>query len=423
MAQRGTDNLKRNILFNTVGNMVYFVCQWLITGFLVKQLAPGEAEGLVNAGLLATAASVTNIFITIASYGMRSYQVSDLAGTYTDGEYLASRAVTVGTAMVLCAGYTLALGYDARQSAVIGLFLLYKLLEAVTDVVHGCCQKRDRMDVIGISYAVRGVLAAGLFSAVYLATGQLVPALAAMTLACLAFCVGYDVLYCRRLYTPTGGVRRGRVWALLLACLPLAVYSFFNTTAANLPRLMLERVWGSETAGIYGLANAPVLVLQVGATFLFTPFLTVFASLYREGDWRGFIRLFCRVTAFVAALTAVGVVGVLVLGRFGLRLLAGETVASHAYLLPLMVVCAGVSSLVLFLCMLLTVVRCLGKLLLATGVAVALGAVFSLLLVRPYGMMGTSWATALSQGAELMLLTWFLMRQLDRSAAKGEGDD
>ena len=43
--------------------------------------------------------------------------------------------------------------------------------------------------------------------------------------------------------------------------------------------------------------------------------------------------------------------------------LAGETVASHANLLPLMVIGAGFASLVLFLCMLLTVVRCLRLLL------------------------------------------------------------
>ena len=50
-------NLKRNLLFNTAGSMFYFICQWLITGLLVERLA-----GVYNAGLLATAMTVTNVF-------------------------------------------------------------------------------------------------------------------------------------------------------------------------------------------------------------------------------------------------------------------------------------------------------------------------------------------------------------------------
>ncbi len=412
MTPGGTDNLKRNLLFNTAGNVIYFVCQWVITGFLVKRLAPGDA-GLINAGLLATAQSVTNVFLTLASFGMRTFQVSDISGKYTDGEYISSRAVTVGAAVVLCIGYTFLLGYGALQSACIAIFLVYKLIEAVSDVFHGCCQKKDRMEVIGISYGVRGILAVVVFSSVYVVSKDLVWALAAMTVCCLVFSIFYDIVRNKPFYSPSGGVSTANVWALLLQCMPLAAYAFLNTGAASIPKIVLGRVWGEELMGVYGLANAPVLILQVGAVFLFTPFLIVFTKLYEQGDRKGFAKLALKVSGFVAALTAMAFVAVQFIGSFGLKLLYGEVVAAYDYLLPLMTLCAGLTSLVIFVCMLLTVTRCIHGLIISTAVGAAVSAAASFLLIKPYILNGTNYASAAALTVELVCLALFLWRSLN----------
>ncbi|MEG2931591.1 MAG: hypothetical protein RR825_07375, partial [Ruthenibacterium sp.] len=68
--------LKRNFLWNTAGSLIYFAAQWLFT-ILVWRLITGNAAA-VGAGLLNTATAVTNVFLSLASYGMYSYQVSDM---------------------------------------------------------------------------------------------------------------------------------------------------------------------------------------------------------------------------------------------------------------------------------------------------------------------------------------------------------
>ena len=62
--------LKRNLIFNTVGNAIYYLSQWVITGWLVQKLS-GE-QGAYNAGLLSTAATIANMFIGLAGFGMRN---------------------------------------------------------------------------------------------------------------------------------------------------------------------------------------------------------------------------------------------------------------------------------------------------------------------------------------------------------------
>ena len=148
--------LKRNLLYNTVGNGIYYLSQWIITGWLIKSLS-GE-QGTYNAGLLSTAATVANMFIGLAGFGMRNYQVSDLSGEYSDTAYEVSRYITVGVSLVLGIIYSLITGYGGVQLACIRLFLIYKLTEPMTDVWHGILQKAERMDVIGIAYAMRGII-------------------------------------------------------------------------------------------------------------------------------------------------------------------------------------------------------------------------------------------------------------------------
>lgn len=403
-------NLRRNLVFNTAGNLIYFACQWLVTGFFVKTLT-GSA-GLENSGLLATAMAVTNVFLTLASYGMRTYQVSDVSGKYTPSEYITSRMATIAVALLLCAGYTAILGYSAEQTVCIFVYLLYKLLESLTDVFHGCCQKNERMDVIGISYAVRGVLSVAAFVLVLSTSGSLNLALGVMTALCYAFSVFYDILGTKTYYAPYRFAKPSRVGALLLECLPLALYVFCNTASASVPRIMLERVMDTTAAGMYNLVNSPVLILQVGVAFLFTPFITMFANKLREGDKKGFLKLAALITLGVLVIGALAVPVVMLIGRWGLSLLYGAEVASNSALLVPLVICTALTSIVLFYCMLLTVERCMSGLIISNLLGLCAAFAASAPLIRAYGLFGASYASMAALLIEALALAAFGLRAL-----------
>ncbi len=402
-------NLRRNLVFNTAGNLIYFLCQWLVTGLLVKTLSP-QGESVLNAGLLATAMAVSNMFLTLASFGMRSFQVSD-PGRYPDRVYIRSRWLTMGAALVLCAAYSLAAGYRSRQLLLILLWLCYKLLEALTDVYHGCCQKRGVMDRIGISYGVRGVIAVAAFSLTLRLTGNLLAALLAVTVLSYAFSVWYDLVLCGRRYVAPGGEGESAL-PLLRECLPLAVYAFLNTACASVPKLVLERLCGPKVMGVFSLVNSPVLILQVGIAYLFSPFLGVFSELFNSGDRRGFLRLSLRISLAVAALGLLGLGGVLLLGRFGLELLYGGEIAAYAYLLPYMVVATVFTCLSILYCMLLTVIRDIKGLIASNAAGIAASFLFSFALIPSAGMVGASLAGAAALAVQCTCLALSGCRKL-----------
>ena len=73
----------------------------------------------------------TNIFLTIAQYGMYSFQVSDVHDKYPQYCYVRSRAYTIALATAVCC-VTLtfcaaALGYTALQCGCIFLYHAYRI--------------------------------------------------------------------------------------------------------------------------------------------------------------------------------------------------------------------------------------------------------------------------------------------------------
>ena len=75
-------SIQENIIWNTVGSIIYMVTQWLIT-ILVVRIA-----GVDTAGNLTLAISVNNIFYSIAMFGIRNYQVSDVKEKYSNNIYI-----------------------------------------------------------------------------------------------------------------------------------------------------------------------------------------------------------------------------------------------------------------------------------------------------------------------------------------------
>lgn len=69
---RDEASLRTDIVWNSAGNIVYFALQWAILVVVAR------LSGYKYAWYLSLAISITNIFLAIASYGIRNFQVSDV---------------------------------------------------------------------------------------------------------------------------------------------------------------------------------------------------------------------------------------------------------------------------------------------------------------------------------------------------------
>ena len=139
----------RDSLLYTVGYILCLISQWALTVVIV------QITGLSDSGYFALAISVCSVFFFIASYGMRSYQISDINCQYSDAVYIASRKYTTLVGLAACIVYSILGGYDVRQIVIIILFMLFRCCEAIYDVLHGVWQRNGNLKSVGISLCVK----------------------------------------------------------------------------------------------------------------------------------------------------------------------------------------------------------------------------------------------------------------------------
>lgn len=391
--------LKKNLIFNTAGSLLFYVCQASVN-LLVVALAGVEANGL-----LATAMTIANVALSAASYGMRTFQVSDLSGKYSDRTYLHSRYITVSAAFVGCMAFAFVNSYTAEQRWVIALFTLYRLVESWSDVWHGFLQKAERMDIVGISFGARGLLTAACVVGGLLATHSLIAMLALLVVLNAGYVLAVDIPLARRRADFSAQTTAG-VWPLLAECLPLAAYSFLNTSIGSVPRYYCERILGSVQLNYFANVFLPVMVLQVAVIYLFVPFITAFARMWAGRERAAYYRALRWLAGLLAALWAVGAAGAALLGKWGLSLLYPSTpeILGYAPLLQPLVVATLLTVLATVLCHLLTIARHMKGLIAGNLAGLVAALAVSAPLIRAFDVYGAALATIAGIGVQALVL-------------------
>lgn len=384
MMQEQEASIQKNMLFNTVGSIIYFACQWFTTVVIV------HTSGYENAGILSLAMSVTAAPSLISLFNVRNYQVSDLQGQYATNTYLNSRTITNILSYLICVAVVLAGGYSRQKAAVILVFMLYKLAEGYADVYYGVEQRHGRLDYAGISLAVRGIGSIAIFTGILLVWDHLLLAITWMTVFSFAVVWLYDRRKISNWTAVTsekeGGLKQ--IWALLITCFPLAVVAFLNNLSFNLPKIALENYYGAEAMGYYSSVASPTLVVQLAASTLFAPLIPPLTKAFQDGNRSDFFGMMKKFAILFVALAVVCLIGAKLLGRWGLTLIFGDSIEAYVYLfVPIIVVTIllAINSSLFSICTLLREI----KIQYVIGIAgIGAAVITALLIVKPYGMMG-----------------------------------
>jgi len=403
-------SVSRNMIWNTVGSFTYLVCQWLLTMIVVR-----ISKNMENVGNLSLAISITNIFFNLACFNVRPYLVSDASGKFKIHEYSAFRIFTGLSALALCIGYVNIFSYSTEQKICIVVYMVFKLGEVWVDLLHGIEQRSNRMDIGGISLLVRGIISSLSFTVCLLLTDNIVSSIFGMVIVTWGFICVYDMQMVK-FFTPIKPrITKKQTINIFKEFIPLTVGAFMSTFATTYPRQFLESYMGTEVLGIYATVATPAVVVQVAASYVFNPLLTVFSKYYAEKRDREFLILFLKTCGLLLGVSGVALIGCITLGKWGLSLLYGKEIAEYSDLLIPVIIFTSLNGFVWFMWNVLIVLRKLKSLLFVNFA----GLVFLLLIVRPmvtvYGMNGVSYtliffAVSLILQMSIILLKCFKKR-------------
>lgn len=398
-----TSSLKKQMLWNAVGNAIYLVCQWLLV-VLVTNMG-----GFSDAGVLSIAMSVSATFQTVAMFGIRSFQVSDLTGEYTDTHYVGFRLVTCTLSLLLCVGFSLVAHYLGIQLLAIFLFMLFRLAESFSDVLHGIAQKNDRLDIAGKSFAIKGIGLLIAFYASYRFVGNLCFSLFLMAAFSILSTVLFDYFIVRRFSKFTLLVKSSDCFSIALKTFPLCLYMFFHSALSTVPKIFLERLLGEELLGAYSSVFAPVLLISAVAIYVYQPFVGAFAATHRDGKRKEFLSLLLKIVLVLLAFSVMMLITAHFLGAFALSLVFGDKILEYTdFLTPILFGIIGIALLSL-LETLTVILRDFVWLLIGCGIGLASELALSYPLIRSAGANGASYVMIIATALASVILLFRIL--------------
>jgi len=384
-------------MWNTVGAAIYMLCLWMITVVVVWL-----SDDYINAGYLALAMAITGFFYPVAQQNMRAYQVSDIEGEYTDSEYVSSRAITSIISIVLCLIFVYVFDYTSVQRYVVIIYMLFRATESMIDVFHGIDQKAWRMDYVGISYIIRGVLLLAAFSLFGWLYG-LLPAIIGMFVVSATVGILFDLSKAKKLSQLS--INLGKpVLLLIKRCIPLMLASLIGVFLISFTRYSVEKIHGTEALGIYASVATPSIIMQVIATFIFNPLANIFASYRSESNIKSFVKLLLLVCVGLVVISFMFFIIAQIFGHWGLTLLFGESISPYTYLLPGAILAAGATVMLWFMNVVFSVTRDLSGFLIGSFIGAVVAILATNIFLIRFGLDGANHILILSQGVAVIFL-------------------
>lgn len=344
-------SIKRNSLYNFIGCIVFQGCQWVVT-VLIAVIA-----GYQESGLFAYAAAIGNIFLPIATFNLRTFQVSDLNNQYSDGEYIAFRCISILFAFICMIPYIILTSADLVYVAPAIVYLFFKADEALCDVLSGIDQKWRRMDYIGVSQFCRGISLLLVFAISLYLFDNLCLSLILMFCACFLITLLYDFPHVRRFGDLSIQIDRNTFLQLVKIGLPLVASATFASSIVTFARQLFGNEYGSELLGYYASVATPAVLIQAASRYIYSPLLVPLADSFRVKEGVRFKKSLIK--AYVILLFGITVLGVLlmILGPVGLKMIYGDDILSFLSILPGMVLVTSLNAFFLFTIDVLVIVR------------------------------------------------------------------
>lgn len=400
-------NIKKNILWNTVGSIFYFACQWLITVLVVKW------DSYESAGYLSIAMTTSSSFSVIALLSMRSFQISDLRGEFSAREYVGSRIDSSVASYVVCTVVSLFTS-SIYQMLCINAFMLVKVAEALVDVLHGENQKQDRYDYIGKSFFLRGIATIVSFSIGIKTTHSLVITLFLMAFLNLFLAIYYDVKKTGGLLDIRPILFKKSIFKLILSCFPLAMFSFMLSVQNLIPKNVFQDMYGNYKLGVYSSIASPTLIVQVLSSVIFSPFLPLFSKIYQEERYEEFQKNMHKIyIGFIIMILSV-MIGGMILGKIGLVILFGRNILKYYYLFYPIVIVTLLVSIIWILSSIMIAIREVKWLLVSMIIDFILCIIFVYPIIKKFESNGMSYVQILTYSIYIIFMLIFFEIKLDR---------
>lgn len=325
--------LQKDFIWNTIGTGLYAFTSLF---FLVTVT---RVNGLDDAGIFTFAFSNACVFQIIGLYAGRAYQVTEKKKELDDSAYFYNRIISVAVMLIAGVLFGIIRGYDFYKFGVVFLLILYRAIDAFSEVLFGIVQKNDKLYQVGISYFMRSIISPLVFLIVDLITKDVLLAAASLSVVSLAVMLLYDVRITKKCKFRLGKIK----WGPTLTIFKVGFYTFLvlilTQYLINASKYAIDSEMSSDKQTMYGIIVMPAMIIVLAGSLLVYPFLTKIKRLLKERKIKDMNKLVLIMSLLVLAIGALAALAGYILAVPVFQLLYG--VDTSAYLGELLMIIFG----------------------------------------------------------------------------------
>lgn len=186
----------------------------------------------------------------------------------------------------------MAVSPDSLTLTAVFAYLLFKADESFCDVLYGVDQRGERMDYIGISQFIRGVIIVLAFSLSLHFSQNIVLSILAMFPAGLLVTILYDIPHAGRLDVICPDIKAKQAKDLFVEYLPIVLEILFLGMIVSVARQYYANAYGTERLSIYAAVATPAVLIQATARYLYAPALVPLSEKWSDSPGDVFLPFF-----------------------------------------------------------------------------------------------------------------------------------
>ena len=351
-----------------------------------------------NSDIFSIAYALGQQFFVLGYFQIRNMQSTDIQEKYSFISYHNTRIVTIMMMILTSVGYVIFQGYDLYKSIIILLLVLYRAIDAYSDVFQGYFQQQNRSDLAGKVQFYRSWICIIVFGFSLLLTKSLMISSIVICLINLILTVVLDYRISIRNFNtkffPSISKDLSSIFSILREAFPLFINGFvityvYNEAKIDIDLLLSKGLFSNGIQRDFNVLFMPVFVLSL-LFFVLRPLTTQLSIYWYERKYELFYKqiyiLFTTMTILGVIIIGLGyLIGTEILGLvYGISLIE--------YKIPFVILLTGgiLNVLALVIDIVMTIFRKQSYLVIAYITTFIVAKLITMICVKKDGILGAS---------------------------------
>lgn len=280
--KKENNNVRKNFLCNAIGSTVNASISLLFMIIVTR------INGTDKAGIFTFAFSTSCLLQVIGLFAGRAYQVTEANENYKNKVFIYNRIISCLIMLIISIFFIIIKGYNSYKCSIIFLLVIYKMIEAFSEVLYGIIQKKDELYKVGISLFLKGVLSIISFFLFDIFTKNIELSILSIIIVNILIMIFYDIRNANVIYVLKEKINNKYVFLIFKYGFFTFLLTILTQYLINASKYAIDSNMTNSSQTIFGIIVMPATLVILCGQFLIHPFLNKLTQLLKEKKYKEF---------------------------------------------------------------------------------------------------------------------------------------